>query len=114
MEPIEVLTPLAACVLFGRSGEAVRRAVRKGHVNTPFSLAFTAKEVRMIDLRSAEGYWGTERRTGYEPWETEVYRMRGYGVVIQVDETEYHVLHPYPLIATGNQVGLLPDLELTG
>ena len=109
MEPIKVLTPIAACFLFGRSGEAVR----EGHVRTPFSLAFTAKEVRLIDLRSAEAYWGTERGTGYEPWETEVDRMRGYGTVIQVHETEYAILHPYPLISTGTQAGLLPDLELT-
>lgn len=113
MEPIEVLTPIAACVLFGRSGEAVRRAVREGHVRTPFSLAFTAKEVRLIDLQSAAAYWSTERGIGLAPWETEIAEMRRYGTVIQVHETEYAILHPYPLIATGTKVGALPDMELT-
>ena len=39
--------------------------------------------------------------------------MRDYGVVIQFDEHQYAVLHPFPLIATGRQVGLLSDLELS-
>ena len=98
MEPIDVLTPLAACYLFGRSGEAVRRAVREGQVTTPFSLGFTAKEIRMIDLRSAMAYWSTDRGRGYEPFEADVDRMRGYGMVVEVFEADYAILHPYPLI----------------
>ncbi len=113
VRPIDVLTPLAACALFGRSGEAVRRAAREGLVATPFSVAFTAKEIRLIDLSSATAYWGADQRSGHEPFKTEVDRMRDYGVVIQFDEHQYAVLHPFPLIATGRQVGLLSDLELS-
>ena len=68
----------------------------------PYPLIFrpsgTAKEIRMIDLRSAMAYWSTDRGRGYEPFEADVDRMRGYGMVVEVFEADYAILHPYPLI----------------
>ena len=97
-DPIDVLTPLGACVLFGRSGEAVRRAVREGHVATPFSLSFTSKEVRMIDLKSACSYWAK----GLMPTREAIARMRDFGVILRFGGIEYAVLHPSPLVQTGH------------
>ena len=37
-EGLELLTPLAARTLFRKSSEAIRKAVRLGHVAAPFAL----------------------------------------------------------------------------
>ena len=54
---IEVLTPLACSVLFGRSGEAVRRGARGGHIRTRLIVKLTSKPIRLIDFESARDYW---------------------------------------------------------
>lgn len=56
---LEVLTPMGAASLFGKSQEAVRKAVRLEHVYAPFDLWITDRAVRMIKLVSAMDYWGT-------------------------------------------------------
>lgn len=102
-DPIDVLTPLGACVLFGRSGEAVRRAVREGHVATPLSLSFTAKEIRLIDLKSARRYWAEDPWPTYRrPFKEEIAEMRRFGVTLKFGGIEYAVLHPSPLVHTGH------------
>ena len=40
--------------------EAIRRAVREGLVESPFTISWTGKDVRMIDLESAAFYWGVD------------------------------------------------------
>ena len=112
-DPIDVLTPLGACYLFGRSGEAVRRAVREGHVDTPFSLLITAKAVRLIDLKSAIKYWAADPWPSYNrPMETEIAEMRRNGFTLKYSTSEYALLHPYPLVVFGSSADMLPDLEL--
>ena len=109
-KPIDVLTPLAACALFGQSGESVRRAVREGHVETLFSLAFTGKELRLIDLQSAMAYWGTDPWPAYrEPLYRELDRMRGYGVTVNFGVGDYQILHAYPVVGFGPNIELLPE-----
>ena len=97
---IDVLTPVAACVLFGRSDEAVRRAVAEGLVHSPIALQFGVQPIRLIDLESATAYWmGTKRPSYMEPFAAEVDRMRGCGITFtdswEIDQ--YRVLHPFPL-----------------
>ena len=82
----EVLTPLAASYLFGRSAEAVRTAVRKGHVASPFSFWFDGKEIRMLDLDSALDYWGRHTASrGSRNLQSELREMRSYGEHVTVD-----------------------------
>ena len=110
---VQVLTPLAACVLFGRSGEAVRRAAREGLVITRLALAFTSKQVRLLDLNSAVHYWGRgDRRKYRQRIEEEVTEMRNFGVTILYEETEYRVLHPYPLVPPQYTLNMADDLDL--
>ena len=84
-EGIDVLTPLAASYLFGRSAEAVRTAARKGHVKSPFSFWFDGKEIRMLDLESARAYWGTDNVTSRgQNVKHELDQMRLYGEYVSV------------------------------
>ena len=53
----EVLTPLAATVLFGISNAAVRAARLQGKVKPELTLSITAKDVHLINLESALRYW---------------------------------------------------------
>ena len=46
----EVITPVAACALFGRSAEAVRRAVAEGFVKSSYALNIGARPIRLLDL----------------------------------------------------------------
>ena len=92
----DVLTPLAASYLFGRSGEAVRTAARKGHVASPFSFWFDGKEIRMLDLKSALDYWGRDTASrGFKNLENELRQMRSYGKHVTVDifGDKYRILH---------------------
>lgn len=96
---IQVLTPLAACALFGRSGEAVRRAAREGLVRTRLELLLTATPVRLLDLQSALDYWAENPWPAWrEPLVSEVRRMRGYGLTVHAADEWYQVLHPWPLV----------------
>ena len=113
-EPKDVLSPLAACVLFGRSGEAVRRATNEGLVKSPFSLAFTAKRIRMIDLKSALDYWGRDGRPHEDSFKSELAQMRRQGITVcqSAALTHYRILHPYPLMMKGRKVDYLRDQEI--
>ena len=106
-KPIEVLAPLGACFLFGRSGEAVRRAVREGHVETPFSLKFSAKEIRMIDLQSAIAYWADLRSL-----DVQINEMRDNRITVRFGGMEYDILHLWPLAYTGSKVGISDEADL--
>ena len=106
-KPIEVLAPLGACFLFGRSSEAVRRAVREGHVETPFSLKFSAKEIRMIDLQSAIAYWADR-----PPSDVQINEMRDNRITVRFRGMEYDILHLWPLAHTGSKVGIADEADL--
>ena len=109
---IQVLTPLGASYLFGRSGEAVRRAAREGHVRTRVALAFTAKQVRLLDLQSCINYWAEDPwPTHREPLDVALAQMRRYGITLRDGMTDYEVLHSFPLAATGDSVKYLDDLK---
>ena len=99
-EFIDVLTPVAACELFGKSSEAVRRATSEGLVNSPIALQFGAQPIHMLDLRSAIAYWARGPRAAYmESIEAAIDRMRSCGITFTdswgIDR--YRVLHPHPL-----------------
>ena len=89
-EPIDVLTPIAASMLFRRSSEAVRSAARKGYVDSPVALAFTAKHVRLLDLQSACQYWSAHVSTSMK---SQLADMRRFGVTIEADGERYCILH---------------------
>ena len=58
---IEILTPLGAASLSGRTVGAVVKAVRERRVKAPVTLMLTEKEIRFIDLTSAMDYWKISR-----------------------------------------------------
>ena len=109
--PREVLTPLAACVLFGKSGEAVRRATAEGHVTSPCELQFSERPIRLIDLGSAIAYWHRNPRPAYMgQLDAALAEMRLNGITFAAqvrnikDGTlsddplcKLRILHPYPL-----------------
>lgn len=110
-EPMDVLTPTAAAQLFGSPIPAVLEASREGKVATPLALGFTAKVVRLIDLKSATAFWGRERGPGYGDFDSEIERMRAYGVRVSIDSDDYRVLHAYPLVVRGDAINLAKDME---
>ncbi len=89
----ELLTPLAASRLFKRSTEAVRTAVRNGHIQHRCTVALSSKPVRLISVRSAIDYWDKPL-----DFAEEIRRLRRCGVVINVDYYLYLVLHTTPVI----------------
>ena len=96
----EVLSPLGAKKLFGKSAEAIRKAVRNRHVEVGFDHCITDKRVALILLNSAIDYWG-------QPDDSVVDKMRENGQTISVDGLVYNILHPTPLVAPRR----LEDLE---
>ena len=92
---LELLTPLAASALFEKSPEAVRKAVRNGHVFVRFNLRATEKNVDLIRLDSAIDYWGTQNSHDFE---MRLNEMRDNGLTLSVDGLGYNVLHPTPLL----------------
>ena len=98
--PKDVLTPLAACELFGKTSETVRRATAEGLVKSPIALQFGSKPIHLLDLKSAKQYWARGPRAAYmESIDAAVDRMRGCGITF-TDEWEidgFRILHPFPL-----------------
>ena len=108
----EVLTPLAASVLFGKSGEAVRRATAEGLVESPCALRFSERLIRLINLDSAIAYWHRNPWPAYlPPLEATLEHMRlngltfhaqlGDGVAGTIEDDplcHFRVLHPVPLV----------------
>ena len=92
----ELLTPLAACDLFEKSAPTVRRAAADKLVYSPFVLHVSGKPVRLIDLRSAIAYWSVEHS------EHRLKEMRANGNLMVIDEREFNILHPEPLITRGD------------
>ena len=88
---VEVVSPIAAVVLFGRAEPAVRKASREGHVRTEliFSLGNRpmSEATRLIEFESAKEYWG-------EPYARELKSMRETPIFIEMDGCRYKVLHP--------------------
>ena len=91
----ELLTPLAACRLFRKSPEAIRKAVRNGHVFAPFDLRATDKNVGLIRLDSAIDYWGSQ---GSNDFDERLDEMRDNGLTLSVQGVGYNILHPTPLL----------------
>ena len=91
----ELLTPLAARALFGLSPESVRTAARKGHVDVPFTLDASGRDVQLIRLDSALEYWNQRKPPDLTG---ELAKMRENGQVMSVSNVVYTVLHPVPLV----------------
>jgi len=112
-KPKDVLSPLAACVLFGKSGEAVRRAIKTGHVAS-FALEFSSKRaIHLIDLESAKAYWMRGERASYlGSLSAEIERMRFNGITISKSNarTSYRILHPFELMLSRS---LAKQLDVT-
>ena len=88
-------------MLFGRSDEAVRRAISEELVEVPLKLHFGAKPINLIALDSALAYWMRSARPGYmQPLKSELEQMRLYGAVITFPGgiDKYRVLHAFPLV----------------
>ena len=85
----EVLTPLGATVLFGISNAAVRTARLQGKVKPELTASITAKDVHLINLQSALGYWHLP-----EAMEQTLTLMRSHGTPVAVGSEFYVILHP--------------------
>ena len=113
-KPKDVLSPIAACVLFGKSSEAVRRATKEGHVKASFALEFSAKRtIHLIDLESAKAYWMRGERASYlGSLSAEIERMRFNGITVSKSDalTSYRILHPFQLMLSGS---LAKQLDVT-
>ena len=106
-EGLEVLTPLGARSLFGKSAEAVRKAVRLGHVVAPLALWATERGVALISLESALDYWGL---LDYE--QLDEMRARAHNIAMpmgprgvpedMVTYRGHNVLHPSSLVTLRN------------
>ena len=97
---IDVLTPIAACELFGKSTEAVRRATSERLVESSVALSFGANPIPLIALDSAIAYWGKGKRPSYMPdLQPEIDRMRTCGITFTDSWAIEHfrVLHPFAL-----------------
>lgn len=57
---IEVVTPLVASIISGRSTEAVRVATMQGHVRVRCLVYAGAQPVRLLDLGDAAAYWSVD------------------------------------------------------
>ena len=116
VKPQDVLSPIAASVLFGKSYEAIRRAISEGHVELPFALQFGSKAIRMIDLDSAKAYWMRSERPSYmASWSSEVGKMRLNGITVFRSEaqTRYRILHPFHLMISGSQAEIPEDQPIS-
>ena len=111
--PMPVLTPVAACEMFGRSGAAVWAACNNNNVTTIFSLLFTHKQIRLIELQSAVRFWGTEHLAQRgTTLAAEVARLTevGGGITIKMGVRHFLILHPYRLYARATEVKGHQDL----
>ena len=96
---IEILTPLGAASLSGRTVGAVVKAVREQRVKAPVTLMLTEKEMRFIDLTSAMDYWKVSRLPFYE---LNLAELRRCSFVIENGGFRYRVLHAFPPVYTNN------------
>ena len=104
MEEIELLTVHGASHLFGRSDQGVRAAARELRVETELFLSGmggTGQRQRLLTLESCLRCWNRPRF-----YEHELADLRRMSFVLEVSETRYRVLHPWPLIRFA---GLLDD-----
>lgn len=90
---IDVLTPLGAALLTGRSTEAVRVATVQGHVRTRGVIQAGKHPVRLIDLHSALSYWKLS------PDDPRVDQLKERGGAVLEDEVDgetfrYRILTP--------------------
>ena len=84
----EVLTPLAATVLFGISNAAVRTARLQGKVKPELTASITAKDVHLINLQSALRYWHLP-----EAMLQTLTLMRTHSTPVAVGSEFYVILH---------------------
>ncbi len=113
MKERDLLTPIGACVLFGKSGEAVRRAIKEKLVDVPVVLPFNTKQtIPLIDLESARRYWLRHPRPSYYGnLERQLNEMRVNGMTIYQSAalSHFRVLHPYALMEGSAAVDQLHD-----
>ena len=70
-------------------------------------MMFNAKQIRFLDLRSAVAYWGEQAD---QATELERFRLNGFEFKIDWEPWQpYRILHPYPLIATGDLMAFGDD-----
>ena len=110
-EGLELLTPLAARTLFRKSSEAIRKAVRLGHVAAPFALWVTDRAVSLISLESAIDYWGPPNYVRLDEL-----RANAHNIAMPAGPEEmprdmvfyrgYNVLHPAPLVTLRRSEGM--------
>ena len=91
----ELLTPLGARTLFGRSAEAIRKAVRLGHVTAECDLEFTDRKTRLLRLDSALDYWG---KGGDPDFDQRLNEWRSDAHLLLIGGEIWAVLHPTALV----------------
>ena len=87
----ELLTPQAACEVFGISVPTVHRAVAENLVCVQFQLRITTKPLDLIRLESAVHRWG-------QPDPHLLHHMRDHGQVLGIEGQSYNILNVNPLV----------------
>ena len=99
--PVEVLTPIAVCVLFGKSELAVRAAYNRGRIKTFMELQIGQQVMRLYSLKSALAFWGRDQCD-----KSELARMREFALKVPHDllgSRHYcSVLSPFPFVLPGS------------
>ena len=96
MEIVELITPLGAVFLFGKSTPTVRLAIREGKVRTEIELHIEQRPIRLIELESAIKYWGKD----YQYFESELKELHRGAFMLQVVGFKYKILHLPGYLAT--------------
>lgn len=83
----------AACELFGKSREAVHKAIRLGRVYSLADVWFGDRSLGLIVLGSAQAYWGRDDGfdKGLDEWRSEA-------KLIYVRGETWTILHPTTLV----------------
>ena len=88
---LELLTPEAAALVFGKGQSTIRRALAKERVRTAFDIqgGFGGPAVRLITLKDAVAYWGA-------PVAEQLKTLRQTGYLFGIHSATWSILSPAP------------------
>ena len=91
-EDRELLVPKATEALFGKSPEAIRKAIQVGNLTAVFDLWVTDRPVPLVRLSEALSFWGA-------PDPAKLAQMRENGRSLGEGKITYNLLLPRPMLS---------------
>ena len=88
--------------MFGKSREAVHKAIRLGRVHSLVDLWFANRSLRLFSLRSAMAYWG--RGDDFD-FDKRLGEWRSEARLLYLSGQTWNVLHPKELVYLTYPVG---------